>query len=401
VAIFLESCMPATTWKVIDEKNLIRQQQTPFRAAGNSARGAWSVTGKAYEDGLCAGVDVLAIENGRLALNVIPTRGMGIHRVGINGDQEVPTIGWKSPVRGPVHPSLVNLGEPSGLGWLDGFDEFFVRCGLESNGAPEFDSKTGRLVYPLHGRIANKPARDVRLSVDPDKQEISLRGVVEESRFHFLKLRMTTTISTTFGSSSFTVRDEIVNDSTEPATMQMLYHINFGLPLLDAGSRVVAPVKTLVPRTPRAASAVKTWDSYSAPEPGFEEMVYFFELNSTDDGSTQALIKNAHSTRGVSLSFNKKQLPWFSLWKDTAGEADGYVTGLEPGTNFPNPRSFERSKEREVKLAPGQTQTFEIRVDVHTSASEIANAEAAVAKIQGGRQPKIFDQPQGDWVAPG
>jgi galactose mutarotase-like enzyme len=240
----------------------------------------------------------------------------------------------------------------------------------------------------------------VQLSVDPDEQKIAIRGVVEELRFHFLKLRMTTTISTTFGSSSFTVRDEITNVSTMPATMQMLYHINFGLPLLDGGSRVVAPVKTLVPRTPRAASAVKTWDSYSAPEPGFDEMVYFFELNAADDGSTQTLIKNAHSTRGVSLAFNKKQLPWFTLWKDTAGEADGYVTGLEPGTNFPNPRSFERSKEREVKLAPGETKSFEIRVDVLTSASEVANAEAAVAKIQSGRQAKVFDQPQADWCAP-
>ena len=206
--------------------------------------------------------------------------------------------------------------------------------------APEFDSKTGRLAYPLHGRIANKPASDVQLTVDPEKQEISIRGVVEESRFHFLKLRMTTTISTKFGSCGFTVRDEIANVSSMPATMQMLYHINFGLPLLDAGSRVVAPVKTLVPRTPRAASAVKTWDSYSAPEPGFEEMVYFFELNATDDGNTQTLIKNAHSTRGVSLSFNKRQLPWFSLWKDTAGEADGYVTGLGAGDEFSQSAEF-------------------------------------------------------------
>jgi galactose mutarotase-like enzyme len=396
----LETRMPATTWKIIDDKNLVRQSQ-PFRAAGNSSQGAWSVTGRGYEDGLRAGVDVVAIDNGRLRLDVVPTRGMGIHRIGINGDQEVPAIGWKSPVHGPVHPAFVDLGEPSGLGWLDGFDEFFVRCGLESNGAPEFDAKTGRLAYPLHGRIANKPASDVQLTVDPDKQEIAISGVVEEARFHFLKLRMRTTISTKLGSSSFTVRDEVINVSTVPATMQMLYHINFGLPLLDAGSRVIAPVKTLVPRTARAASAVKAWDSYSAPEPGFDEMVYFFELNAAEDGSTQTLIKNAHSTRGVSLSFNKKQLPWFSLWKDTAGEADGYVTGLEPGTNFPNPRSFEKSKDREVKLAPGQTQTFEIRVEVHGNADEVKNAEAAVAKIQAGRQPKIFYQPQADWVAPG
>ena len=33
----------------------------------------------------------------------------------------------------------VPLTEPSGLGWLSGFDELMVRCGLESNGAPDFD----------------------------------------------------------------------------------------------------------------------------------------------------------------------------------------------------------------------------------------------------------------------
>ena len=65
---------------------------------------------------------------------------------------------------------------------LDGFDEFFVRCGLESNGAPDFDPKTGRLTHPLHGRIANRPAHNVELTVDTDKQEIALRGVVEETR---------------------------------------------------------------------------------------------------------------------------------------------------------------------------------------------------------------------------
>lgn len=393
--------MAATTWKIIDEKNLNRGPYGPFKANGKHAAGEWSVVGTSYEDGLRAGVDVIALDNGKLRLDVLPTRGMGIHKLAIKDDQEVSTIGWKSPVRGPVHPAFVDLGEPSGLGWLDGFDEFFVRCGLESNGAPEHDAKTGRLTYPLHGRIANKPARDVVLTVDPEKQEMSIRGIVEEARFHFQKLRMTTTISTKFGSGSFTVRDEIANVSNVPATMQMLYHINFGLPLLDAGSRVVAPVKTLVPRTPRAASAVKTWDSYSAPEPGFDEMVYFFELNAADDGQTQTLIKNAHSTRGVSLVFNKKQLPWFTLWKDTMGEADGYVTGLEPGTNFPNPRSFETTKDRVVKLAPGQKQVFDVRVEIHGTAGEVASAEAAVAKIQGGKQPKIFDAPQADWCAPG
>jgi len=392
--------MTLKKWKLIDQAaGLPSPAQVEIRERDLPGLGKASVIQRTYSSGLADGVVSVEINNGKMQLDVLPTRGMGIWRVTPMGDAEVPTIGWKSPVRGPVHPAFVNLGEPSGLGWLDGFDEFFVRCGLESNGAPDFDTKTGRLTHPLHGRIANRPAHDVELTIDTDKQEIALRGVVEESRFHFLKLRMTSTITTKFGSSSFTVRDEIENFSSTATTMQMLYHINFGLPLLDAGSRVVAPVKTLVPRTPHAASGIKSWDSYSAPQPGYDEMVYFFELNAADDGTTRTLLKNAHATRGVSLAFNKKQLPWFTLWKDTAGEPDGYVTGLEPGTNFPNPRSFETAKERVVKLAPGQKHVFDVTVEIHGSPAEVSAGEAAIAKIQAGRQPKIFDQPQPDWCA--
>ena len=91
------------------------------------------------------------------------------------------------------------LAEPSGLGWLDGFDELLVRCGLESNGAPEFDATTGRLQHPLHGRIANKPAHTCQVTFDPESREIAVTGVVEETRFLITKLRLTTTITTKLG----------------------------------------------------------------------------------------------------------------------------------------------------------------------------------------------------------
>jgi len=392
--------MAAKTWKLVDQASgLTEKPLLEIRERDLAGLGSAGVTRRTWSGGLSDGVVSVEINNGKLQIDVLPTRGMGIWRVLPLGDREVDTIGWKSPVRGPVHPAFVDLGEPSGLGWLDGFDETLVRCGLESNGAPDFDDTTQRLKYPLHGRIANRPAHDVELTIDTDKQEISLRGVVEETRFHFLKLRMTSTITTKFGSSSFHVRDEIENFSASPTTMQILYHVNFGLPLLDAGSRVIAPVKTIVPRTPRAASGIKSWDSYSAPEPGYEEMVYFFELNAADDGTSRAMLKNAHATRGVSLVFNKQQLPYFTLWKNTTGAPDGYVTGLEPGTNFPNPRSFETIKNRVVKLAGGQKQVFDLKMEIHGSAQEVSAAEAAIAKIQAGRQPKVFDQPQADWCA--
>jgi hypothetical protein len=162
---------------------------------------------------------------------------------------------------------------------------------------------------------------------------------------------------------------------------------------------VVLPAKTIVPRNARAASGIKTWDSYAAPEPGFEEMVYFFDLHTAADGTTRTLLKNAHATRGVSLVYHTQQLPCFTVWKNTTGEPDGYVTGLEPGTNYPNPRSFETAKKRVVKLAGGAKQVFDLTMEIHGTPAEVAAAEAAVAKISAGRVPQIHTEPQAEWCA--
>jgi hypothetical protein len=41
------------------------------------------------------------------------------------------TLGWNSPVKEVVHPQFINLQSRGGLGWLEGFNEWMVRCGLE------------------------------------------------------------------------------------------------------------------------------------------------------------------------------------------------------------------------------------------------------------------------------
>lgn len=393
--------MPAKTWKLIDHSAGIPvEPHIEIRQRDLAGLGKAGVIKRTYHGGLAEGVVAVELNNGKLQIDVLPTRGMGLWRVIPLDDRELPSLGWRSPVRGPVHPAFVNLAEPSGLGWLDGFDELLARCGLESNGAPDFDEETKQLKYPLHGRIANRPAHEVTLTIDTDKQEMTLVGVVEETRFHFTKLRLTSTLTTKFGASSFTIRDEVQNFSDVPATMQLLYHVNFGLPILDGGSLVVVPAKQVAPRNDHAAAGIKNWDSYPAPEPGFAEMVYFLDLNSAGDGQTRALLKNAHSTRGVSLLWNKLQLPHFTIWKDTAGESDGYVTGLEPGTNFPNPRSFEATKNRVVRVPPGETKTFDLELQIHGSPDEVTAAESAVTEIQAGRAPKVFETPQTAWSAP-
>lgn len=389
----LEYKMASKTWTIltVDKDGYVRASGRSETMTLPGVRGL-KVDHLRLQGGLSDGVDVLEVTNGDFSFRVVPTRGMSIWDARA-GDTR---IGWKSPVRGPVHPKFVNVTEPSGLGWLDGFDELLVRCGLESNGAPEFDEQ-GRVKYPLHGRIGNRPAHKVEVTIDGDGKEITVVGVVEETRFHFNKYRMTSTIKTKIGEAGFRIHDKVENISASPAEMQILYHVNFGDPLLDAGAKVVAPVKTIVPRNDHAAEGIETWNSYEAPQPGFEEQVYFFELLADQDGRSRALLKNAHGTAGATISFNIKQLPCFTVWKNTTALDDGYVTGLEPGTNFPNPRTYEGEQGRVAKLEPGGSVEYDFQLEFHSAAAGVAKSEQAIAKLQGKTKPEVFNTPQKGW----
>ena len=98
----------------IDEKSLKSKSPVP----------AWSVSLRTLHGGKQEGVQLITLDNGKMQIVLIPTRGMGILRV-IMGDV---ILGWKSPVTEVVHPKHVNLTLRGGLGWLEGFNEWLARC---------------------------------------------------------------------------------------------------------------------------------------------------------------------------------------------------------------------------------------------------------------------------------
>jgi len=371
--------VPSQTWTLTDVARGIRQDNFSItRHDLPGAAGAWRVSNRVLQGGLSEGVELVEIDNGRMRLMVIPTRGMGIWRAVAADDQ---TLGWRSPVRGPVHPGFVPVFDPSGLGWLEGFDELVVRCGLESNGAPDFDSQ-GKLLYPLHGRIANRPAHYVEVTVDERARTITLRGVVEETRFHFQKLRLEVSVTTSFDSMAFTISDRVENYGGTPAEMQMLYHINVGEPQLGPGARLVAPIQTVALRGEESSAGTEGWDTYGPAVAGADEQCYFAKLLGDETGRTQVLLKNAEGTAGTAIGLNTNQLPCFTLWKNTVAPEDGYVTGLEPATNYPNPRSFEAEHGRVIRLAPGETWSADVTVDWLTKGDEVNVAENAIRKLR-------------------
>lgn len=356
---------------------------------------SWFVTKRTLQGGRREGVELLEVHNGALTFSILPTRGMGLWR----GEYRGLRLGWQAPIRGPVHPQWVNLLDRAGLGWLDGFDEWICRCGLHSNGPPGTDPQTQEFL-PLHGRIANQPAHYLAVEVRCQPPfAVSVSGRVQETTLFFAHLELRSTIRTEVGANWLEIEDEIVNLSTRPAELELLYHCNFGPPFLEGGSRVVVPVRELAPRNARAAEGIADWAEYRGPTPGFIEQVYFADLYADANGRTLALLHTAQQDRGVLLRWSKSQLPRFIVWKNTAAVEDGYVTGLEPATNFPNFKAFERERGRVILLPPHGLYRTQLRLEVLDSRETLRTALLEIDELQI-NPPIIHSQPHPDWCQP-
>jgi len=357
-----------------------------------NGRDDWSISLGQFWSGLSAGVDVVELCNGPLSVYLLPTRGLGIWNARY---QDIP-VGWNSPVRQPVHPHFVDLQSRNGLGWLDGFNELLCRCGLSFNGPPGHDDGARSPIesaLTLHGRIANLPAHDLEFFSDDETGEIGVSGLVDEKTLFGPQLQMKSTITTKVGGASFRVVDEITNQGAETTDLQLLYHTNIGEPFLSAGSQLECAADRVAPRDDRAAQGVSSYLECLGPTTGYAEQVYYFHLLADEQGETQTLLRNQAGDRGLSLKFSTAQLPCFAYWKCTQSEAAGYVAGLEPATNFPNFKTFERHHGRVIPLAPGATYTTSIELTVHDNLESVSAVTAAIQKIQGDHRRKVHAQP--------
>ncbi|MCA1685304.1 MAG: aldose 1-epimerase family protein, partial [Planctomycetia bacterium] len=237
---------------------------------------------------------------------------------------------------------------------------------------------------------------------------ISVEGHVDESKLFSTQVRMAATVTTLPGANWLTVRDEFLNLGDSPQEMQVLYHWNFGPPFLEKGARFLAPCKQIMPRDARAIEGLSSFDIYDGPEPGFAEQVYLFELlgepgaglGGPGPSRTLAMLRDRAGGKALVLRFDRAQLPAFTLWKNTGGLKSGYVTGLEPGTNYPNPKPFEKARRRVVVLPPGGSYVTETTLEVLTTADQVVAIEDEIRGLQRQGAAVIHEGPVEPFAAP-
>ena len=392
VALVIQSGCTSTTGRHVLTSSDGLTTRPSFDLAGDG----WSVHKRTLSGGNQEGVEVVTVDNGVMQIVLVPTRGMSIYEVR-SGDIR---LGWDSPVEGLVNPAFIDLESRGGLGWLEGFNEWMVRCGLEFAGHPgedAFVNNTGDTVtmdLTLHGKIGNIPANEVEVIVDPEPpHRIRVRGTVYEKFFYGPKLKLVAEVSVVPGESTFRIEDTVTNLGSSDQEFQLIYHANFGPPLLGKGSTVHAAAKTVAPMNEHAGKSIASYSTYLGPTQGFTEQVYLIEPYADASGNSTAVLKNAAGDKAASMSWSVKQLPYLTIWKNTVDKKDGYVTGIEPATGYPYNRNVERKAGRVPVLKPGQTRSFSLDIGLHEGAEEVKAVVETVTGIQSGRATKVESSP--------
>ncbi|MFB9276506.1 DUF4432 family protein [Cohnella cellulosilytica] len=314
-------------------------------------------------EGREAGTELIEVRTGAgLALEIAPSKGLDISLAQLWGTP----ISWQSP-NGNAHPALY---EPEGTGWLrTASGGLLMTCGLAHVGSPSRDESGS---YGLHGRAHHTPARSVGIREEwiGDELHWSVFGVVEETAIFGSKLRLTRKLSGRLGDNRVEIRDRVENFGFRPAEHMMLYHFNFGFPLLDERTEIRLPEADREVRAggPATLDSCASWE---APNPDAAETVYYHSLKREAvgaDGMAEARIVQPEFPAAagprpteVALRWSADTLPLLVQWRmPGAGE---HVLGLEPANCRVEGREAERRRGGTLVLAPGQSVDYRLELN--------------------------------------
>ncbi len=266
--------------------------------------------------GFSRGVNAIDVRTGGgLEYTILPDRGLDISLASYRGEN----LTYLTP-NGETNAAFYN---PVGDGW---FHTFFAglltTCGYENVGDACVDE--GRS-YGHHGRQNVIPAKNV-CDLSTRGGDILISGDIEDSVCFGAKIRARRTISSAFGENHIRVTDEFENYGIKDEPLLLLYHINFGFPLLCEGTTISVDAMKTEPYDDYSAEDASRLFTFSKPDSNAREKNYIHTLTNRS-GYNQSEVRHP-SGLGVYIRQKMDQLPYLNHWK-LENPVD-YVLALEP-----------------------------------------------------------------------
>jgi hypothetical protein len=235
--------------------------------------------------------------------------------------------------------------------------------------------------FGLHGRVSNRPARLISYGERWEGEEGVLwaEGEVLQAAVFGEHLLLTRRIETKVGKSRLKIHDEVENVGYARTPHMYLYHVNVGFPVVDEGSELLAPARSVAARGDYPAEG---YSRLHAPKAGYVERVFEHQLVSEGDGTVPVAIVNRKAGLGLYQLYHREQFPHHFVWR-MLGEGT-YVVGIEPSTNRTAGRLDARERGELIELEAGEKRTYDLELGALEGEHKVNGFAARVTSLIGG-----------------
>ena len=275
-----------------------------------------------------------------------------------------------------------------GFEWLYGWPGGLVTsCGPQFAGHPRTEDG---VAVGLHGHHSNQAAA-VEMLINPDPQrsrhEMLLTMTVRDTCMFGPNIEVRRTITCTLGVAQIRLFDEITNRGNQPCAHTWLYHVNYGYPLVDKGTRLIYQGKvdtfwnppTATP-TDAQLNRLKTVSAPLAEHAGSGERGVVIEPAADRSGNAHVGLINSRLGLGAEMTYPVEQLPRIANWQHF-GPRGSYVTGLEPFSGSLLGKAKDPHPNADQSLKPGQTRRYQLTIDVHHTPAALRDFTKRDGKI--------------------
>ncbi len=292
------------------------------------------------------GIKSFDVTCGDLSYSVMESRCLDI----LNLKYKNTPINFLSVV-GPVQSGLADHEGRNFLRSISG--GMLYTCGFSNVGGHYPSEEEGRNIF--HGRLRFIPADNVASfeKWEGDDFVVGVSGEMRDNGLFFENNVLRRTISSTLGSKVITIDDEVENESFYTAPFMMMYHLNYGFPVLGPDCEMFIPTKGITPVNEESEKCLDEWNVITDPVDGKLENVYVHDLLHDAQGNCYVGAYNKELGLGMYSTFKYDVLPRLVEWR-SMGSIE-YCLGLMPSNGFASGRQMDIDKGVLKHIGPFET----------------------------------------------
>jgi hypothetical protein len=336
------------------------------------------------DDGSERGIRALEFRTGSgLSFDVLVDRAMDLGRAEHNGR----SFGWCSAT-GFRHPGLHENADEKGISWLRSFSGLLTSGGLDHTFAPA-DVDAAQYQYPLrksmqhglHGRLANLPARlqGYGHTWEGDRCRLWAEGEITQAAVFGEHLRLRRRIESEIGSNEIRLHDTVRNHGFEKCPHMLLYHVDLGWPLIDEGTRLIAPIARTLWYSPSVGQQQLSYQTMPAPVSQACEQAYEHQLVPDSAGKMRVAVINDRLQFGITLEWIAGEFPCFVEWLHL--QEGGYAVGIEPSTHHVGGDQRARDDGSMIWLEHGECREYHTAISVLEGQQALAQAVKEIRSV--------------------